>query len=68
MNILIVDDSLLIRSIIEKTLMPIGYEALHAANGQKALDILEKCAEEVELVILDWNMPVLKWVIAKISF
>lgn len=59
MKVLIVDDSLVIRSIIEKFLKPIGYEALHAANGQEALDILEKSAEEVELVILDWNMPVL---------
>jgi hypothetical protein len=28
-------------------------------NGQEALDLLEKGAEEVGLVILDWNMPVL---------
>ncbi len=59
MKAVIVDDSLVIRSIIEKTLTSIGYEALHAANGQEALDILEKEATEVELVLLDWNMPVL---------
>ncbi len=59
MKVVIVDDSLVIRSIIEKVVTSIGYEALHAANGQEALDILEKEAEDVELVILDWNMPVL---------
>ena len=59
MKVLIVDDSLVIRSIIEKVVKPIGYETLKATNGQEALDLLEKNAEEVELVILDWNMPVL---------
>ena len=59
MKALIVDDSLVIRSIIEKFVKPIGYETLMASNGQEALDLLEKNTEEVELVILDWNMPVL---------
>ena len=59
MKVLIVDDSLVIRSIIEKVVKPVGYETLKASNGQEALDLLEKDADEVELVILDWNMPVL---------
>lgn len=59
MKALIVDDSLVIRSIIERIVAPIGYEPLKASNGQEALDLLEKNAKEVELVILDWNMPVL---------
>lgn len=59
MKALIVDDSLVIRSIIEKIVTPMGYETLKASNGQEALDLLEKNAEDVELVILDWNMPLL---------
>ena len=59
MKVLIVDDSLVIRSIIEKIVKPMGYETLKASNGQEALGLLEKNAEDVELVILDWNMPVL---------
>ena len=59
MKVLIVDDSLVIRSIIEKVVKPVGYETLKASNGQEALDLLEKDTDEVELVILDWNMPVL---------
>jgi len=58
-KVVIVDDSLVIRSIIEKVITPIGYEALHAVHGQEALDILEEQAEDVELLLLDWNMPVL---------
>lgn len=36
-----------------------GYNALESGNGQLALDLLEKQAQEVELILLDWNMPVL---------
>jgi len=59
MKVLIVDDSRVIRTIVEKTVKSIGYETLHAANGQEALDLLEQDAKDVELMILDWNMPVL---------
>ena len=59
MKIIIVDDSRVIRNIIEKVVISMGYEALHASNGKEALDLLDKGAEEVEMVILDWNMPVL---------
>ena len=59
MKVIIVDDSRVTRIIIERTVQSIGYETLQACNGQEALDLLEKGAEEVGLVILDWNMPVL---------
>lgn len=59
MKAIIVDDSLVIRLIIEKSLVSMGYDSLHAENGQAALDLLEKHANEVELILLDWNMPVL---------
>jgi len=57
MKILSVDDSAIIRRIIRGTVDVLGYEFLEACNGQEALDILNK--EKVDLVILDWNMPVL---------
>ena len=59
MKVLVVDDSLVVRTIIEKTVKPMGYEALHAGNGQEALDILAQQADAIELVLLDWNMPVM---------
>lgn len=59
MKVLVVDDSLVVRTIIEKTVQQMGYEAVHAGNGQEALDILAKQADDVELVLLDWNMPVM---------
>lgn len=57
MKILSVDDSAIIRRIIRGTVDVLGYEFLEASNGQEALEILGK--EKIDLVLLDWNMPVL---------
>ena len=57
-KILIVDDSLVVRTIIENAVKPIGYDVVHAANGKEALDVLATRAKEVELILLDWNMPI----------
>lgn len=59
MKLIAADDSRLVRGIIEKTVASIGYEAIHAANGKEALNILEIDGQDIKLVLLDWNMPVL---------
>jgi len=56
MKILVVDDSSTMRRIIKNTLARIGYEDIvEAENGVDALAKLEA----VELVLTDWNMPVM---------
>ena len=35
-----------------------GYTTLDALNGQEAVDLL-KSGEKVDVVLLDWNMPVM---------
>ena len=59
-NILIVDDSRTIRSVVRRTIelasIPVG-EVFEAENGQEALDILNE--EWVDLVLADINMPVM---------
>jgi two-component system chemotaxis response regulator CheY len=57
MKILTVDDSRMIRMIIVNTLKSLGYEALEAANADKALEVLQVSSEEIGLILLDWNMP-----------
>ncbi|MBP7564264.1 MAG: response regulator [Candidatus Cloacimonetes bacterium] len=57
MKILTVDDSRMIRMIIINTLKSLGYEALEAANADKALEVLEEKSNEINLILLDWNMP-----------
>lgn len=56
MRILVVDDSAIMRKVIEQILEVLGHEAVQAADGVEALEKL-KSGEEVELILLDWNMP-----------
>ncbi|MBN1930359.1 MAG: response regulator [Desulfobacterales bacterium] len=57
-NLLIVDDSLPMRSVIIKTIRASGFSTanfLEASNGREALKILKQ--EWLDLVITDYNMP-----------
>lgn len=59
-NILVVDDSSVMRAIITKTLrlsqLPLG-EIYEASNGQEALKVLE--GNWIDLALVDINMPVM---------
>jgi two-component system chemotaxis response regulator CheY len=61
MNILIVDDSEMMRGIILQAIKDnapsIEMKFYEASNGQEALNYISK--EKIDLVFLDWNMPVL---------
>lgn len=57
MKILTVDDSRMIRVIISNTIHSLGYDSLEAPNADVALEIVEKQAAEIALILLDWNMP-----------
>jgi two-component system chemotaxis response regulator CheY len=55
---LIVDDSVTMRRIIKNTLQKLGFKNfLEAGNGAEALDVLGKSKDNVDLILLDWNMP-----------
>lgn len=59
-SILIVDDSLPMRSVIKRTLKAAGYgnaELLEAANGKEALELLKNAW--IDIIITDYNMPVM---------
>ncbi len=60
MKILIVDDSSSMRLIIKRTLKQAGFSGLEfceAGDGQEGLDVLN--SEQPDVVLCDWNMPVL---------
>lgn len=60
LNILIVDDSKVIRSVIRKTLDMCGLdinELYEASNGKEALDILGE--NWIDLILADLNMPIM---------
>lgn len=58
MKALIIDDSRAMRRILTKIVSPLGFEVIEADNGQAGLDQLLS-ADNVEVVLVDWNMPVM---------
>ena len=55
--ILLVDDEELILEVGTKMLQYLGYNVLGVGDGQQALDIFKKNKNNLDLVILDMNMP-----------
>ena len=59
MHILIVDDSKFMRRTVIKALDEIGsFSTVEAGNGEEALAKLKE-EDKVDLMISDWNMPVM---------
>ncbi len=62
MRVLIVDDSSVMRKIVTRGLRQAGFkmdEDLEAGNGQEGLDALAAANNDVQLILSDWNMPVM---------
>jgi two-component system, chemotaxis family, chemotaxis protein CheY len=59
MKILSVDDSITIRQTVNNMLDVLGIDFLEAENGKEALKVLEQSNGEVDLILLDWEMPVM---------
>jgi len=58
-NILIVDDEELVASMLAEHLHNLGYRTFLAGNGEEALEALAHHIDELDVVILDINMPVM---------
>lgn len=56
-TILIVENEVSNRLLIERVLSTRGYRCITASNGQEALDMLDH--EQVDLILTDLSMPVL---------
>ncbi|MEM7672686.1 MAG: response regulator [Verrucomicrobiota bacterium] len=52
-----IDDSHTLYQIVSSAASVIEVEVLHASDGQTGLDILEEFCEDINLVILDFNLP-----------
>jgi two-component system, cell cycle response regulator len=57
MRVLIADDSLVMRRLLQATLEAWGYEVQTASDGAGALSILQ-ASDAPQIAILDWIMPV----------
>lgn len=61
MRALVIDDSRTMRLIIKKLLRDVGFQVAEAENGADALTAL-RAAPPPDLVLVDWNMPVMNGV------
>ena len=59
MYALIIDDSRAMRRILRQIVQPLGFDILEAGDGQEGLDQLSAHPDEVEMTLVDWNMPVM---------
>jgi two-component system chemotaxis response regulator CheY len=58
MRALIVDDSRFVRGYVRGLLEPKGFQCEEAADGQAALDLLQR-EKNFDIALVDWNMPVM---------
>lgn len=57
MKLLVVDDSHITRKVIKAVASSLNMAAEEAQDGEEALEMLSKIYREIDLVLLDWNMP-----------
>jgi len=59
MRILSVDDSKATRQFIKRAIDVLGFEFIEAADGKEGLDLLNREKGNIDLILLDWKMPVM---------
>jgi signal transduction histidine kinase len=59
LSVVLIEDDASIRSTTQEMLADFGHEVQTASNGREGLDVLAGQSGEVDVVILDWVMPVL---------
>jgi CheY-like chemotaxis protein len=58
-QLLMVDDEAGLLAMVKSTLETLGYRVLTASSGLEALAILESSHSEIDLVLTDWQMPLM---------
>jgi two-component system chemotaxis response regulator CheY len=54
---LVVDDSKAVRGMLSRILIRNGFEVEQAGDGYEALTVLDRAADEIDLMCVDYNMP-----------
>lgn len=55
---LVIDDSQAMRRILSRMLVGTGFQVIEASNGSEALKLLKQ-PTPIDLILVDWNMPVM---------
>lgn len=56
-TVLMVDDSKMDRTIMKKSMDPIGIKTIEASNGQEALTMLKSGEHDIDIILIDIEMP-----------
>lgn len=55
LTILVADDEMLSRMVLERSVVQWGYQMVSATDGERALELLQ--TRSVDICLLDWDMP-----------
>jgi two-component system cell cycle response regulator len=58
-KILLVDDDRTLRAVLNMQLEQLGYSVIEATNGQEAFDTLQEHKTDIDVILLDREMPVM---------
>lgn len=58
-TVLVVDDSMIIRNMAQRTLQGAGFKVITANDGQQGLLAWDQNKAQIDLIITDVNMPVM---------
>jgi two-component system cell cycle sensor histidine kinase/response regulator CckA len=63
-KVLVVDDESAVRALCQRYLEHLGFEALEAASGERALSLIAESNSSIGLIVLDLTMPEMDGVVA----
>jgi DNA-binding response OmpR family regulator len=55
LTILVADDEMLARMVLERSVVQWGYQLVSATDGERALELLK--TRSIDVCLLDWDMP-----------
>lgn len=56
-TLLVVDDDPGVRELVTAILKRCGFAVLAAGDGQTALEVFRRCADQIRMVLLDFGLP-----------
>lgn len=56
-KVMIVDDSKMDRTIMQKSMEPLGVQTVEATNGQEALNMIKSGEHSIDAILIDIEMP-----------
>lgn len=58
-HILIIDDSKAVHAYVKNCFKTFDVKLTHVLNGQEALDLIKSGSTDFNLILLDWEMPIM---------